>query len=107
MNHLSSKIVSWIAQLVAIAIMGQTLYFRFSGAEESTRLFTELGMEPEGRLIIGILELVACILLIIPSSITFGAMLGSALMTGAIIGHSTQLDWQGERFRLGVLAVIV
>lgn len=107
MNNFGSKIISWIAQLVAIAIMAQTLYFKFSGAEESTRLFAELGMEPEGRLIIGILELVACILLIIPSSITFGAMLGSALMTGAIIGHLTQLGWEGERFQLGMLAVVV
>jgi uncharacterized membrane protein YphA (DoxX/SURF4 family) len=103
----SSKIVSWIAQLVAISIMGQTLFFKFSGAEESIRLFTELGMEPEGRLLIGILELVACILLIIPASITFGAMLGSALMAGAIIGHCTQLGWQGERFQLGMLAIVV
>ena len=103
----TSKIASWIAQLIAVVIMGQTLYYKFGGAEESVRLFTELGMEPQGRILIGILELVACILLLIPSSITFGAMLGSALMTGAIIGHFTTLGWEGERFTLGILAVVV
>lgn len=103
----ASSIVSWIAQVVAVVIMGQTLYFKFSGASESVQLFTELGMEPEGRLIIGILELVACILLLIPSSVTYGAILGSALMVGAIIGHFTQLGWEGERFQLGMLAVVV
>lgn len=102
---MTSKFFSWTAQLVAIAIMGQSLYYKFSGAEESVRLFAELGMEPEGRMIIGILELVACILLLIPSSVTFGAMLGSALMTGAIIAHGTQLGWEGERFQLGMLAI--
>lgn len=105
MNSPSSKIVSWIAQLIAIAIMGQTLYYKFGGNPDSIILFTELNMEPQGRILIGILELVACILLIIPSSVTFGAMLGSAIMTGAIIGHCTQLGWQGERFQLGMLAV--
>ena len=49
----------------------------------------------------------ACVLLLIPSSVTFGAILGSALMTGAIIGHFTVLGWEGERFSLGVLAVVV
>ncbi len=28
-------------------------------------------------------------------------------MTGAIIGHFTKLGWEGERFQLGMLAVIV
>ncbi len=102
-----SSIISWIAQIVAVVIMGQTLYYKFSGASESVQLFTELGMEPEGRILIGILELVACILLLIPSSITFGAILGSALMSGAIIGHFTQLGWEGERFVLGMLAIAV
>jgi uncharacterized membrane protein YphA (DoxX/SURF4 family) len=107
MNNRSSSIVSWIAQIVAVIIMGQTLFFKFSGAPESVQLFTELEMEPEGRVLIGILELVACILLLVPSSITFGAMLSSGLMMGAIIGHFTQLGWEGERFQLGMLAVVV
>lgn len=107
MKALISSSISWIARIVAILIMGQTLYFKFSGASESVQLFSELGMEPEGRILIGILELVACILLLIPTSITFGAILGSALMTGAIIGHFTRLGWEGERFHLGMLAVVV
>ena len=107
MKNRTSSITSWIAQIVAIIIMGQTLYFKFSGASESVQLFSELEMEPEGRILIGILELVACILLMIPSSVTFGAMLGSGLMMGAIIGHFTHLGWEGERFQLGMLAVVV
>lgn len=107
MKNRTSTIISWIAQIVAVVIMGQALYFKFSGASESVQLFSELEMEPEGRILIGILELVACILLLIPTSVTFGAMLGSGLMMGAIIGHFTQLGWEGERFQLGMLAVVV
>lgn len=101
------KIVSWITQLAAAAIMGQTLFYKFTGHPDSVQLFTELGMEPQGRLLIGALELIACILLLIPSSIVYGALLGSCLMAGAIIGHVTELGWQGQRFELGLLAIAV
>ena len=35
------------------------------------------------------------------------AMLGSGLIMGAIIGHFTQLGWEGERFQFGMLAAVV
>ncbi len=101
------KIVSWIAQIVAAAIMGQTLFYKFTAHPDSVQLFTELGMEPHGRILIGALELIACILLIIPSSIVYGALLGSCLMAGAIIGHITELGWEGPRLELGLLAITV
>ncbi|EDY84554.1 hypothetical protein VDG1235_4185 [Verrucomicrobiia bacterium DG1235] len=101
------KLVSWVAQIIAVLIMGQTLFFKFTAAPESVQLFTELNMEPHGRLIIGALELIACILLIIPSSIVYGALLGSSLMAGAIIGHVTELGWQGDRLELGIYAIVV
>jgi len=100
------KITSWATQLAAVAIMGQTLYFKFNGHEESVLLFSELGMEPHGRFLIGALELCACILLLIPSSIVYGALLGACLMAGAIIGHMTELGWEGGRGELGVLAIV-
>lgn len=87
--------------------MGQTLFFKFSADPTSIQLFTELGMEPQGRLIIGGLELIACILLLIPSSVVYGAALGAGLMGGAIIGHITKLGWQGDRLSLGLLAIVV
>ncbi|MDQ8187364.1 DoxX family protein [Pelagicoccus sp. SDUM812002] len=101
------KILSWIAQFAAAAIMGQTLYFKFAAHPESVQLFTELGMEPHGRLLIGAFELIACVLLLIPSSIVYGALLGACLMAGAIIGHITELGWEGPRLQLGSLAIAV
>jgi len=37
--------ISWVAQVLAAAILGQTLFFKFSAAPESVHIFTELGAE--------------------------------------------------------------
>ena len=50
--------LSWIAQLIAAAIVGQTLFFKFTGAPESVYLFTALGAEPWGRIGSGVVDLV-------------------------------------------------
>jgi hypothetical protein len=42
-------IVSCLCQLVAVGILFQTLFFKFTGAEESVYLFTKVGLEPRGR----------------------------------------------------------
>src|SRR5687768_5878985 len=85
------KILSWILRLVSAAIMAQTLYYKFSGAQESIELFTLLGMEPWGRIGTGVMELIASVLLIIPKTKTIGALLGLGLMSGAIFFHLTKV----------------
>ena len=40
-------ITSWVAALVAAAIYIQTLFFKFTAAEESVSLFTKLAGESE------------------------------------------------------------
>ncbi len=102
-----AKLLSWTFQIAAVGIMGQTLLYKFSANPMSVQLFIELGMEPQGRILIGSLELVACMLLLIPWSIVYGAILGAALMVGAILGHATKLGWEGERLPLGLLAITV
>lgn len=84
-------IISWVLRLLAALIMLQTLYFKFTGHEQSVKLFTELGMEPWGRIGTGILELIASVLLLIPRTTVYGAGLGSGLMAGAIFFHLTKL----------------
>jgi len=98
-------LASWIAQLLAVAVLGQTLYFKFSGHPETLALFAELDM-PSGPVVIGLLELAACLLLLIPASAVYGALLGAGLMTGALIAHATRLGWEGERGLLGGLAAL-
>jgi putative oxidoreductase len=83
--------VSWIFQIVAAVILAQTLFFKFSGAEESKFIFTTLGVEPWGRIATGLFELVAVALLLTPRAAVFGGLLSLGLMAGAIVGHLTKL----------------
>ena len=85
------NILQWVLKLTAAFIMLSTLYFKFTGHEQSVRLFTALGMEPWGRIGTGVFELIAAILLLIPRTTYLGAGLGLGLMSGAIFFHLTKL----------------
>ena len=104
-----STVIYWAARLIAALIMVQTLYFKFSGAEESIYIFTTVGMEPWGRIGIGVLELIAAILLLINSVAWLGAGLALGLMLGAIGMHLTVLgiEVRGDGGYLFILSVIV
>lgn len=101
------SILSWTLRLIAAAIVGQSLFFKFSGADAAIALFTQLDMEPEGRYLIGSIELIAIILLLLPQSAAMGALLGMGVMAGAIIGHVTKLGFSGEMGILGAMAILV
>lgn len=84
---MKTTILSWILRIAVAVILSQTLYFKFTGAEESIYIFTALGVEPYGRIGTGILELITVILILIPETILIGALLGSGIMVGAILSH--------------------
>ena len=84
-------ILSWLLQLITAAILAQTLFFKFSGAEESIYVFSTLGIEPWGRIGTDLMELVAVILLLTPRTVTTGALLSLGLISGAIFSHLTKL----------------
>lgn len=104
-----SFVLYWSARLIAAIIMLQTLYFKFSGSAESVYIFTTAGMEPWGRIGIGILELIAVILLLINSTAWLGGCLALGLMSGAILMHLTKLGIavQGDGGYLFFLALVV
>lgn len=82
---------TWTLRIIAALILLQTLFFKFSAAEESVYIFSTLGMEPWGRIGSGILELIASILILYPRTTFIGAALGAGLMSGAIFFHLTKL----------------
>ncbi|TAD85731.1 MAG: DoxX family protein [Bacteroidetes bacterium] len=101
----------WVLRILAAAIMVQSLFFKFSAAEESIYIFTTLGIEPWGRIGIGVLELVASALLLWPRGTAFGALLGAGLMGGALFAHVTQLgivvkDDGGQLFIYAIVVLV-
>jgi hypothetical protein len=100
-------ITSWIGQLTAAIILGQTLFFKFTGAPEARYIFSTLGVEPWGRYATGTLELITVILLLTPRSAALGAVLAMGLMGGAIMSHLTRLgiEVQGDGGLLFGLAI--
>ena len=99
----------WVLRLVPALILLQTLFYKFSGADESVFIFSELGMEPWGRIGSGILELIAALLLLYPRTTFVGAALGMGLMAGAIFFHVTKLgiSVQGDGGLLFIYALLV
>lgn len=103
------KIVFWILRVLAAIIMLQTLFFKFSGAEESVYIFSTLGMEPWGRIGTGVVELIASVLILMPRTTSFGALLGLGVMSGALFFHLTKLgiEVQGDHGQLFIYALTV
>jgi hypothetical protein len=97
----------------AAVILLQTLFFKFTAAPESVYIFSTLGIEPWGRIGSGVVELIAAALILIPSTVIWGALLSLAVISGAIMAHLTTLgialplvDDHGELFALAVAVFV-
>jgi uncharacterized membrane protein YphA (DoxX/SURF4 family) len=105
---------SWILRAIIAIILLQTLFFKFTGAEESKYIFSTLmGAENEwlGRIGSGVVELIAVILILYPATTWLGALLALGTMSGAIMSHLTQLgivvkDDGGLLFGLAIVVFV-
>lgn len=106
MTHTAHRI-SWLLQGTVAAILLQTLFFKFTGAEESVYIFSTLGAEPWGRIGSGLAELIVAVLLLMPRFAVFGALGALGIITGAIVSHLLilGLEVQGDGGLLFILAV--
>ena len=103
------RILSWLLRLSAAFILLQTLFFKFTGAEESVWIFSTLGVEPWGRYASGVVELVTAVLLLVPSTAALGGVLAVGVAGGAIMSHLAVLgiDVKGDGGLLFGLALTV
>ncbi|WP_298903947.1 DoxX family membrane protein [uncultured Psychroserpens sp.] len=85
------KYLPLILRLAVAIILIQTLRFKFTGHEDSIYIFSKVGLEPVGRIGIGIVELIAGILLLFKKTAWAGATLTIGIIGGAIMMHLTQL----------------
>ena len=97
--------LSWLMQLMVAGILLQTLFFKFTGADESVYIFSTVGrfvhvpgVEPWGRIGSGVIELVASVLLLVPPTAAVGALVAIGVLGGAILSHLFILgiDVQGD-----------
>jgi uncharacterized membrane protein YphA (DoxX/SURF4 family) len=98
----------WACRIIAAIIMLQTLFFKFTAANESVYIFSALGVEPWGRIGSGIVELIASILILYPRLSWIGAGLGLGTMMGAITSHLFILgiEVQNDHGQLFFMALI-
>jgi hypothetical protein len=97
----AATIVSWILQIIVAFILGQTLFFKLTGAPETVALFEVLGAEPMGRYATAIAELVCVVLLLIPKTSVLGAIASVGVISGAIMAHLTKLGIDIDPVALG------
>ncbi len=104
-----NKWILWAARVIAAIILAQTLWFKFQAAPESVYIFSKLGVEPWGRIMTGVFEAITCVLLLIPRTSVYGAIMALGLMGGAILSHLTKLgiEVQGDGGLLFGLALAV
>ncbi|WP_353548986.1 DoxX family protein [Sediminibacterium sp. KACHI17] len=104
-----SIIFSWILRLLAAIILLQTLFFKFTAAEESVFIFTEMGIEPWGRIATGIAELITALFILYRPTLFIGAIFGVGIMTGALLSHIIVLgiEIQQDGGQLFIYAAVV
>ena len=103
---MKTKLIFALRIIVALILI-QTLRFKFTAHPDSVYIFEQVGLEPIGRIGIGIAELISGILILIPRTVWFGASLTMGIIGGAIIMHLTDLgiEVQGDGGVLFITAV--
>lgn len=87
---MTSKLIFALRIIVALILI-QTLRFKFTAHPDSVYIFEQIGLEPVGRIAIGIVELISGILILIPRTVWLGALLTMGIIGGAIFMHITDL----------------
>jgi uncharacterized membrane protein YphA (DoxX/SURF4 family) len=85
------KYIPLALRIIVAVILIQTLRFKFTAHPDSVYIFETVGLEPFGRIGIGIVELIAGILLLVPKTVWAGATITLGVIGGAIMMHLTQL----------------
>ena len=104
-----NKTIQLILRIIIAIILVQTLRYKFTAHPDSVYIFTKVGLEPYGRIAIGVFELIAAILILIPKTIWLGALLTLGIISGAIFMHLTDLgiEINGDGGMVFYMALVV
>ena len=96
---MKTSTIFFILRIIVAILLARTLFFKFTGHEQSVDLFSALSvalagdssMEAMMRIGSGTVELIAVILILSkkPAAIASGALLAVATMAGVILAHFT------------------
>ena len=103
--------ISGILRVTVAVILIQTLYFKFSGHPESVHIFSALGIEPWGRIGLGIIELITALLILFPKTKVIGMVASLGIILGAVFSHILVLGLNvsndgGALFTLALIVLI-
>lgn len=87
---MNKRILFFIRLIIAVVLI-QTLRFKFTAHPDSVYIFSQVGLEPFGRIGIGVLELIAGLLLLFNKTAWKGAGLTFGILSGAVMMHLTTL----------------
>jgi len=104
-----NKTIQLILRIIIAIILVQTLRYKFTAHPDSVYIFTKVGLEPYGRIAIGVFELIAAILILIPKTVWLGALLTLGIISGAIFMHLTDLgiEINGDGGMVFYMALVV
>lgn len=84
-------IVTWVVRLALAVLYLMMSLPKFSGQEITVHIFTTLGVEPWGRIATGVIEALIFIVVLLPATTVYGAILSLGTILGAIFAHFTVL----------------
>lgn len=107
----TKTLLSWALRLTVAVILLQTLYFKFTAHPDSVHIFSALGIEPWGRIGLGIVELITAILILLPKTKTIGMLTSLGIILGAVFSHFLVLGINvsndgGGLFTLAILVLL-
>lgn len=91
MERKPQLIASWILQILVAALFLMAALPKLTGDPMAAAMIDKLGVGGWAGPVIGIAELSAAALLVIPKTVAYGAVLGFLILLGAIFSHLTVL----------------
>jgi len=104
-KYLTLKNLGWVLTALVAFMLGMSGVSKLIGTEEMTANFTSMNLLPYMALL-GVVELAGVVMLVIPKTSMYGAIVLSSFLTGAVAIHMAMMGGQGvlAPFILGLSA---
>jgi len=104
--------LSFVFRVIIALIFIQTLYFKFTAHPDSVYIFSKLGLEPFGRIGLGVIELITAVLLVKNKTKLLGILDAFSIISGALFSHFLVLGFNvkndnGSLFSLAIIIFVL